>query len=87
MFNNCSSLTSLDLSNFITTEVTSMENMFYSCKGLTQLDISSFSNSRCRNFRNIFGECNGLTVFINNETLSNIFNDIPDYIIVKNRTS
>ena len=34
MFSDCSSLISLDLSNFNTQNVTKMENMFYDCKSL-----------------------------------------------------
>lgn len=45
MFNNCSSLTSLDVANFDTAKVTDMSNMFYGCRKLTRLDISNFDTS------------------------------------------
>ena len=38
MFQNCTSLTSLDVSSFDTSNVTSMEVMFYNCRNLTSLD-------------------------------------------------
>ncbi len=35
MFSSCSSLTSLDLSSFNTSQVTNMRDMFYNCPKLT----------------------------------------------------
>ena len=46
MFNDCSSLTSLDLSNFNTSQVTNMGYMFKYCSSLNSLDLSSFSMSK-----------------------------------------
>ena len=43
MFLNCSSLTSLDLSSFNTSKVTTMERMFDLCCSLTSLDLSNFT--------------------------------------------
>ena len=40
MFNRCSNLTSLDLSNFNTSNVTNMISMFDSCSALETLDYS-----------------------------------------------
>ena len=42
MFSNCSSLTSLDLSNFNTSRVINMQYMFYGCSSMTSLDLSNF---------------------------------------------
>ena len=39
MFSNCSSLTSLNLSNFNTNNVTYMDAMFYNCSSLTKNNI------------------------------------------------
>ena len=39
MFSNCSSLISLDLSNFNTQNVTSMSGMLYNCSSLISLDL------------------------------------------------
>ena len=38
IFHWCSSLTSLDLSNFDTSKVTNMGGMFFGCRSLTNLD-------------------------------------------------
>ena len=46
MFNDCESLTSLNLSSFNTANVTEMRAMFRKCKALTALDLSSFNISK-----------------------------------------
>ena len=45
MFQNCISLTNLDLSSFDTSNVTDMDYMFHGCSSLTNLDLSSFDTS------------------------------------------
>jgi surface protein len=54
MFENCSSLTSLDVSGFDTSNVTSMGAMFYNCSGLTSLDLSGFDTSKVTGMNNMF---------------------------------
>ena len=61
MFYNCSSLTSLDLSNFDTSNVTDMKNMFYKCSSLTSLDVSSFNTSNVTDMEWMFSGCESLT--------------------------
>ncbi|WEV58947.1 BspA family leucine-rich repeat surface protein [Bifidobacterium sp. ESL0728] len=64
MFNNCSGLTSLDLSSFDTSAVKSMKQMFSSCRGLTSLDFSTLPNFNTANVTNMdsmFLDCTGLT--------------------------
>ena len=46
MFNKCSSLTSLDLSNFDTSKVTNMSDMFNGCSGLISLDLSNWDTTK-----------------------------------------
>ena len=43
MFNNCTSLTSFDLSNFKTNKVSLMSCMFYTFHFLTSLNLSNFN--------------------------------------------
>ena len=45
LFNGCSSLTTLDISNFRTSNVTWMSYMFNNCYLLTTLDLSNFDTS------------------------------------------
>jgi surface protein len=61
MFYNCSNLTSLDLSGFDTSSVTSMLGMFYSCSSLTSLDVSGFDTSSVTNMQQMFQICSSLT--------------------------
>lgn len=54
-------LTTLDLSSFNTSQVTSMINMFYDCISLTNLDVNKWNTSQVTDMRGMFGECNSLT--------------------------
>ena len=60
MFYECSRLTSLDVSNFDTSQVTSMESMFSKCSRLTSLDVSNFDTSRVTDMRFMFEDCSSL---------------------------
>ena len=64
MFNGCSSLTSLDVSNFNTQNVTNLQSMFLDCSSLTSLDVSNFNTQNVTNMQNMFQGCSSLT-FIN----------------------
>lgn len=57
MFNNCESLTALDLSSFNTENISDYENMFYHCKSLTTLDLSSFNSKEILNTSCMFTSC------------------------------
>ena len=61
MFYECSSLTSIDLSGWNTSNVTVMNNMFHGCSSLTSLDLSSFDTSNVTNMTWMFYNCNSLT--------------------------
>ena len=60
MFANCSSLVSLDLSNFNTSKVTSIAAIFYSCKSFTSIGLNALNTSNVTNMYNMFANCNGL---------------------------
>ena len=61
MFFNCASLTSLDLSNFDTSNLNKMNNMFYNCKSLKNLDISQFNTSSVTRMEKLFKNCELIT--------------------------
>ena len=61
MFYGCSSLSSLDLSNFDTSKVEDMQGMFYGCSKLTSLNLSSFDTSNVTDTSLMFCDCSGLT--------------------------
>ena len=45
MFYRCLNLTSLDLSNFDTSNIIDMDGMFAHCSSLVSLDLSNFNTS------------------------------------------
>ncbi len=57
MFAECSSLGSLDLSNFDTQNVKSMYCMFCKCNYLYDLDISNFNIDKVTNMDGMFACC------------------------------
>ena len=61
MFQNCSSLTTLDVSGFNTSKVTDMSYMFKGCENLTSLDLSNFNTSNVTSMYNMFDGCKSLT--------------------------
>ena len=61
MFEGCSSLTSLDVSNFNTEAVIDMGQMFAGCSSLTGLDVSSFNTAAVTSMSGMFQNCSGLT--------------------------
>ena len=60
MFNGCSALKSLDLTNFNTAKVTNMGNMFNGCSALTSLDLTNFNTAKVTNMGNMFEGCSAL---------------------------
>ena len=63
MFNNCSSLITLNLSSFNTENVIKMYNMFDGCSSLTSLNMSSFNADKA-NISGMFAGCKNLLNFI-----------------------
>lgn len=61
MFAECSSLTSIDVSNFNTSNVTTMCGMFWGCSSLTNLDVSNFDTSNVTDLTHMFNGCSSLT--------------------------
>ena len=60
MFNGCSALTSLDLTNFNTAKVTNMSNMFKGCSALTSLGLTNFNTAKVEFMDNMFNGCSAL---------------------------
>ena len=60
LFDDCTSLTSLDLSTFDTHNVTDMRGMFYGCTSLITLNVTSFNTSNVRLFNSMFNNCTAL---------------------------
>lgn len=67
MFYNCRGLTSLDVSSFDTSKVTTMQNMFNGCMSLTSLDVSNFDTSNVITMSYMFDWCSSLiTIYASN---------------------
>lgn len=60
MFEDCSSLTSIDLSHFNTAKVTNMGEMFMGCSSLTSIDVKTFNTENVENMNNMFDGCSSL---------------------------
>ena len=75
MFQNCKSLTTLDLSRFDTKNVTDMSGMFYACLALTTLDIANFDTKNVTNMSHMFTDCYTLTTLdVSNFDTQNVTN-------------
>ena len=61
MFYNCSSLTSLDVTNFNTANVKGMGSMFKNCVALTSLYLTNFNTEKVTNMGHMFSDCQALT--------------------------
>ena len=73
MFATCAALTSLDLSNFKTDNVTSMLNMFNGCTALTTLNLSNFNTANVTTMGNMFRGCAALiTLNLSNFDTANV---------------
>ena len=60
MFAYCSSLQSIDLSSFNTTNVEVMRCMFFECSSLQSIDLSSFNTTNVKYMSDMFWGCSSL---------------------------
>ena len=79
MFKGCSSLTSLDLSNFNTSKIVNMEYMFHDCINLEYINFNNLNNlnylDNLLNYQNIFVNVSENIVICVNDDIT------KDYII------
>ena len=54
MFRNCRKLTSINLSNFTTSSVTTMSHMFEECYNLRYLNLKNFAESNALDITDMF---------------------------------
>ena len=50
----------IDLSNFVTKNVTSMESMFHNCENLKSINLSYFNTNKVENMKDMFSNCKSL---------------------------
>ena len=67
MFYKCSSLISLDLTNFCTSKAEAMDYMFAECSSLISLNLDNFDLSSMTYIDNIFDGCTNLKICIDGE--------------------
>ena len=61
LFENCSNLYIIDLSNFDTSKVNNMKNMFFNCHKLKEIKgINKFNTNQVTNMNSMFVKCNEL---------------------------
>ena len=61
MFKDCTSLSSLDISDWDVGRVTRMEQMFYNCTSLTTLQANNWNAGNVKDMSFMFDECTALT--------------------------
>lgn len=72
MFSECNSLSSINLSSFDTSTVSSMAKMFYGCESLISINLSNFNTRNVYNMSQMFYGCDNLNFLdISNFDLSN----------------
>ena len=75
MFEGCSALKSLDLTNFNTAKVTNMGNMFEGCSALTSLDLTKFNTANVTDMSFMFKGCSALkSLDLTNFNTANVTN-------------
>lgn len=65
MFNNCSSLTSLDIGRWNTLNVINMESMFNGCSNLTTINLSNADFSNVTSYTNMLNGVSTTNLVIN----------------------
>ena len=60
MFRNCSSLTSLDLSSWDTSQCTNLKEMFSTCSKLTNVKLDNWNTSKVTDMDGLFRQCSVL---------------------------
>ena len=75
MFYGCKNLSSLNLSNFNTANVTNMAYIFTNCNNLSSLTLSNFNTAKVTNMAFMFQDCNKLSSLdLSNFNTANVTN-------------
>ena len=72
MFSGCISLTTINLSNLNTQNVTNVSYMFSGCLSLTNVDLSNFNSKKVIFLHHMFRSCNSLKKKYNYKRSKNI---------------
>ena len=74
MFSGCWALTTLDLSNFDTKNVTNMSYMFHCCYDLKTLDLLNFDTQNVTDMEGMFFKCNLISLDLSSFDTQNVTN-------------
>lgn len=81
-------LKTIDLSNFDTSQVTSMYEAFYQCSNLTSIDLINVDTDNVTNMNSMFGLCYNLTsIDVSNFNTSNVTNMNSMFVFCESLTS
>jgi surface protein len=81
MFQNCKSLTSVDVSNLNTKNVAFMEYMFAGCSSLKTLDVRNFNTENVEKMNSVFQGCSSLeSIDLSSFNTTNV-NDMSDMFV------
>ena len=84
MFLNCSSLISLDLSNFDSSKVTNMDMTFGECKSLKSINFLNFDSSKVTYMGGLFKNCESLiSIDLSSFNTSSLTDTKICFIVVK----
>ena len=73
MFSDCDNIIEIDLSNFDTSSVKSMQKMFYKCSSLISIDFSNLNTSGVKIMTDMFNGCSSLiSLDLSNFITSNV---------------
>ena len=88
IFTYCENLTSIDLSNFDTSNATDMKEMFCTCESLATVNVSSFDTSKVTDMSGMFSGCTSLTKLdVSNFNTSNVNTMYSMFSYCENLTS
>jgi surface protein len=75
LFDYCHKLTSVNITNWDTSNVTDFSFMFEQCYSLVTLDLSSLNFDKAVNYNNMFSQCNSLTTVYAKDASAKTFID------------
>lgn len=75
LFENCQGVTQIDLSDFDTSETTTMKSMFYACNSLQEINLNGINTSKVINMSLMFSSCHNLkSIDLSNFDTGNVTN-------------
>ena len=78
MFQNCSKLGEIDLSNFNMQNVTTIEKLFWSCPGLINLKLNNWNAEKLTNINNLFRYTNNINSIEMNNFSAPVLSDVSN---------